>query len=198
MDAIELQGISRSFDIAGAPLRVLDQLDLRVTEREIVAIVGPNGSGKSNIADALRWVLGEQSAKQLRGSSMEDVIFNGTEARGPSGMSEVTFTLDLRGGNAPPQYAEYDEVSVTRRLHRDGTSEYFIQKVPVRLQDIRELFLDTGIGVDAYSVIEQGRVDVLLFRRPVRDCAAYDFSQLPAGFNFLLPTVFNNAAGNLF
>ncbi len=135
-------------------------------EDNMTAIVGPNGCGKSNVVDAMRWVMGSKSAKQLRGSSMEDVIFAGTEARGPMGMAEVTFTLDLRDGGAPAQYSEYDEVAVTRRLHRDGTSEYFIQKVPVRLQDVRELFLGTGVGHYAYAIIEQGRVGEMVSSRP--------------------------------
>jgi len=142
-----------------------DKTTLRFTDN-MTAIVGPNGCGKSNVVDAMRWVMGSKSAKQLRGASMEDVIFNGTEARGPMGMAEVIFTLDLRDGAAPIQYAEYDEVAVSRRLHRDGTSEFFIQKVPVRLQDIRELFLGTGVGHYAYAIIEQGRVGEMVSSRP--------------------------------
>lgn len=142
-----------------------DKTTLRFTDN-MTAIVGPNGCGKSNVVDAMRWVMGSKSAKQLRGASMEDVIFAGTEARGPMGMAEVTFTLDLRDGVSPVQYAEYNEVAVSRRLHRDGTSEYFIQKVPVRLQDIRELFLGTGVGHYAYAIIEQGRVGEMVSSRP--------------------------------
>ncbi len=142
-----------------------DKTTLRFTDN-MTAIVGPNGCGKSNVVDAMRWVMGSKSAKQLRGAEMKDVIFAGTEARGPMGMAEVTFTLDLRGGGGPPQYSEYDEVAVTRRLHRDGTSEYFIQKVPVRLQDVRELFLGTGVGHYAYAIIEQGRVGEMVSSRP--------------------------------
>ena len=142
-----------------------DKTTLRFTDN-MTAIVGPNGCGKSNVVDAMRWVMGSKSAKQLRGATMEDVIFAGTEARGPMGMAEVIFTLDLRDGVSPVQYAEYDEVAVSRRLHRDGTSDYFIQKVPVRLQDIRELFLGTGVGHYAYAIIEQGRVGEMVSSRP--------------------------------
>ncbi|MFH2006145.1 MAG: chromosome segregation protein SMC [bacterium] len=142
-----------------------DKTSIQFTDN-LTAIVGPNGCGKSNVVDALRWVMGAKSAKQLRGQTMEDVIFAGTESRGPMGMAEVTFTLDLRDGVSPSQYSEYDEVAVTRRLHRDGTSEYFIQKVPVRLQDIRELFLGTGVGHYAYAIIEQGRVGEIVSSRP--------------------------------
>ncbi|MDY0002293.1 MAG: AAA family ATPase [Polyangia bacterium] len=132
----------------------------------LTAIVGPNGCGKSNVVDAMRWVMGSKSAKQLRGASMEDVIFAGTEARGPLGMAEVTFTLDLSDGVAPPQYQGYREVEVTRRLYRDGTSDYFIQKIPARLQDIRDLFLGTGVGHYAYAIIEQGRVTEMVSSKP--------------------------------
>jgi len=142
-----------------------DKTTLRFTDN-MTAIVGPNGCGKSNVVDAMRWVMGSKSAKQLRGATMEDVIFAGTEARGPMGMAEVVFTLDLRDGVSPVQYAEYDEVAVSRRLYRDGTSEYTIQKVPVRLQDVRELFLGTGVGHYAYAIIEQGRVGEMVSSRP--------------------------------
>jgi len=128
----------------------------------ITAVVGPNGSGKSNIADAIRWVLGEQSIKTLRGSKMEDVIFAGTEHRKPLGFAEVTITLDNSDSSLP---IEYGEVSITRRVFRSGESEYFINKTACRLKDITELLLDTGIGRDGYSVIGQGRVDEILSTR---------------------------------
>ena len=140
----------------------------------ITAIVGPNGSGKSNITDAIRWVLGEQSAKTLRGSRMEDVIFNGTETRRQLGFAEVTITFDNKDHYIP---LDYETVEVTRRYYRSGDSEYLINKVQCRLKDIRELFLDTGIGRDGYSIIGQGRIDQILSdnseeRRKVFDEAA--------------------------
>jgi chromosome segregation protein len=125
----------------------------------ITAIVGPNGSGKSNIVDAVRWVLGEQSAKSLRGGEMADVIFNGSTSRRSLGLAEVTMTFD----NSRRRLAtEADEIQITRRVYRDGEGEYLINQRPSRLKDIRDLFLGSGAGTDAYCVIEQGRVDVLL------------------------------------
>ncbi len=125
----------------------------------ITAVVGPNGSGKSNIGDAVRWVLGEQSAKTLRGSKMEDVIFAGTENRKPVGFAEVSLTIDNSDNYLP---VTYSEVTVTRRVYRSGESEYYINKTSCRLKDIYELLLDTGIGRDGYSIIGQGRVDEIL------------------------------------
>jgi chromosome segregation protein len=125
----------------------------------ITSVVGPNGSGKSNIADAVRWVLGEQSAKTLRGAKMEDVIFAGTEHRKPLGFAEVSLTIDNSDGTLP---VSFSEVTVTRRVYRSGESEYLINKTSCRLKDIHELFLDTGIGKDGYSIIGQGRVDEIL------------------------------------
>jgi chromosome segregation protein len=125
----------------------------------ITSVVGPNGSGKSNVADAVRWVLGEQSAKTLRGTKMEDVIFVGTEHRKPMGLAEVSLTIDNSDNSLP---VEFSEVTVTRRVYRSGESEYFINKTSCRLKDIHELFLDTGIGKDGYSIIGQGRVDEIL------------------------------------
>jgi chromosome segregation protein len=125
----------------------------------ITAVVGPNGSGKSNIVDAVRWVLGEQSAKSLRGGEMADVIFNGSTSRRGLGMAEVTMTFDnARGALATDAL----EVQITRRVHRDGEGEYLINHQPSRLRDIKDLFLGSGAGADAYCIIEQGRVDVLL------------------------------------
>lgn len=129
----------------------------------ITGIVGPNGSGKSNVADAVRWVLGEQSAKQLRGSKMEDVIFSGTESRKPLGFAYVAITLD----NSDHQLAvEYDTVTVSRRVYRSGESEYKINGHTCRLKDIQELFFDTGIGKEGYSIIGQGQIDKILSGKP--------------------------------
>jgi len=125
----------------------------------ITSVVGPNGSGKSNVADAVRWVLGEQSAKTLRGTKMEDVIFAGTEHRKAMGLAEVSLTIDNSMHTLP---IEFNEVTVTRRVYRSGESEYYINKTLCRLKDIHELFLDTGIGKDGYSIIGQGRVDEIL------------------------------------
>lgn len=123
------------------------------------AVVGPNGSGKSNIADALRWVLGEQSAKQLRGGKMEDIIFNGTAHRKPLGYAEIVMRLDNSLGTLP---LEFKEISVTRRVYRSGESEFAINGTPCRLKDIQMLFMDTGIGRDGYSIVGQGRIDEIL------------------------------------
>ena len=129
----------------------------------ITGIVGPNGSGKSNVADAVRWVLGEQSARQLRGGNMQDVIFAGTENRKPLGFASVAITLD----NTDHQLAvDYEEVTVTRRLYRSGESEYLMNGAPCRLKDIHELFYDTGIGKEGYSIIGQGQIDKILSGKP--------------------------------
>ncbi|MDI1474963.1 chromosome segregation protein SMC [Polyangium sp. y55x31] len=137
---------------------------------DVVGIVGPNGCGKSNIVDAIRWCMGEQSAKHLRGRSMADVIFNGSETRGPHGMAEVTLTFDNTdpelAQQLPLEYKEYAEIAVTRRLYRDGTSEYLINKTQVRLKDITDLFLGTGVGTKAYSIIEQGKIGLIVSARP--------------------------------
>ncbi|MDO4283383.1 MAG: chromosome segregation protein SMC [Clostridia bacterium] len=125
----------------------------------ITTIVGPNGSGKSNISDAVRWVLGEQSVKNLRGSKMEDVIFAGTEARKKVGFAEVSMYLDNSDGELP---VEFREVVVTRRVYRTGESNYLINGTECRLKDIQELFMDTGLGKDGYSIISQGKVDEIL------------------------------------
>ncbi|WP_025641063.1 chromosome segregation protein SMC [Schnuerera ultunensis] len=139
-----------------------DRIEIEFKEG-ITAIVGPNGSGKSNIADAIRWVLGEQSIKTLRGSKMEDVIFSGTDSRRPLGYTEVTITFDNKDGVIP---VDYQEVAITRRMFRSGESEYYINKNSCRLKDIKELFMDTGVGKDGYSIIGQGRVDEILSTRP--------------------------------
>lgn len=130
-----------------------------VVEHGITAVVGPNGSGKSNISDAIKWVLGEQSAKSLRGGKMDDVIFAGTEKRMPLGYAEVNLIFDNESGIIP---VEYKEVSIKRKLYKTGESEYYINKQQCRLKDIKELFMDTGIGRDGYSFIGQGRVEDIL------------------------------------
>ncbi|OLS01734.1 chromosome segregation protein SMC [Tissierella creatinophila] len=132
-------------------------------KNDITAIVGPNGSGKSNISDAIRWVLGEQSIKSLRGSNMVDVIFAGTNKRRALSFAEVTIFFDNKDGIIP---LEYNEVAVTRRMFRSGESEYYINKNSCRLKDIRSLFMDTGIGKDGYSVIGQGKIDEILSNKP--------------------------------
>jgi len=145
---LELQGF-KSF---------VDKTDL-VFGDGITGVIGPNGCGKTNVSDAIRWVMGEQSAKQLRGDSMEDVIFNGCPSRKPLGMAEVHLTFKNDRGILP---TEFSEVTVSRRVFRSGMSEYFLNKTPCRLRDIRDLFFDTGMGSHAYSVIERSMVDHIL------------------------------------
>lgn len=130
--------------------------------RGITAVVGPNGSGKSNISDGIRWVLGEQSAKSLRGGKMEDIIFAGSDARKAVNYGEVSLTLDNEDHVLP---LDFSEVTVTWRVHRSGESEYLINKQSCRLKDITELFMDTGIGREAYSIIGQGRIEEILSTR---------------------------------
>lgn len=125
----------------------------------ITTVIGPNGSGKSNISDAIRWVLGEQSMKSLRGAKSEDIIFAGTQARKSLGFAEVSIVIDNNDNKLP---IEYSEVTVTRKIYRSGETGYFINKVPCRLKDILELFMDTGIGKDGYSIIGQGKIDEIL------------------------------------
>jgi chromosome segregation protein len=131
--------------------------------RGVTAIVGPNGCGKSNVLDAIRWVLGEQSAKALRGGEMADVIFSGTDSKQAVGMAEVSLTFAECEAELG---MEYHEVTITRRVYRDGRSDYFLNKVPCRLKDIQMLFMDTGIGRTAYSIMEQGKIDQILSSRP--------------------------------
>ena len=149
LKALEIQGF-KSFP---------DKTVLNFGE-DITAIVGPNGSGKSNISDAIRWVMGEQSAKGLRGAKMEDVIFGGTEKRAQVGFAQVTLVLDNTGHIFPTM--EESEVAVTRRYYRSGESEYYINRQSVRLKDVTELFLDTGMGKEGYSIIGQGKIDEIL------------------------------------
>lgn len=140
-------------------------------EKGITAIVGPNGSGKSNVADAVRWVLGEQSAKQLRGSKMQDVIFAGTEARKPLGYCQVDLTIDNHDMKIP---ISYSEVTVSRRVYRSGESEYFINGTNCRMRDVLELFMDTGIGQEGYSIIGQGQIEKILSNKPEERRALFD------------------------
>ena len=149
LKALEIQGF-KSFP---------DKTVLNFGE-DITAIVGPNGSGKSNISDAICWVMGEQSARSLRGAKMEDVIFGGTEKRSPVGFAQVTLVLDNSEHIFPT--IDSSEVMVTRRYYRSGESEYYINKQSVRLRDINEMFMDTGLGREGYSIIGQGRIDEIL------------------------------------
>ena len=131
--------------------------------------MGPNGCGKSNVSDAIRWVLGEQSAKALRGGEMADVIFNGTDGRKPLGMAEVSLTIggvDEEHLTAAGVEMAYNEVTVTRRVFRDGGSEYFINKTPCRLKDIQQLFMGTGVGRTSYSIMAQGNITQILSSKP--------------------------------
>src|SRR5213080_197634 len=129
----------------------------------VTAIVGPNGCGKSNLLDAIRWVLGEQSAKSLRGGEMADVIFDGTDNRKPLSFAEVSLTFT---DCASELNVDWHDVRVTRRVYRDGNSEYLLNKTPCRLRDIQNLFADTGVGRTAYSMMEQGKIDMILSSRP--------------------------------
>lgn len=146
----------------------------------ITAIVGPNGCGKSNIADAFRWVFGEQSAKSMRGGKMNDVIFAGTTTRAPLNFAEVTVTFADIAGKLP---VDYDEVSVTRRLHRSGESSYFINRHLVRLKDVQDLFLDSGMGKDAFSIFEQGKIDQVINFSPLE--RRYIFEEAAGILRFL-------------
>lgn len=130
------------------------------------AVIGPNGCGKSNIVDAIRWVTGEQNPRHLRGSQMEDVIFNGSDGRSPLGMAEVVLTFSNERGRAPARFAGFTEIEVARRLYRSGESEYSINKVRCRLRDIVDLFTDTGVGKRAYSIVEQGQVGWIINAKP--------------------------------
>ncbi len=161
LKSIEMQGFKSFPDKTKL---VFDASDASTSETGVTVIVGPNGSGKSNIADAMRWVLGEISSKTLRGTKMEDVIFGGADSRKPMGYAEVSVTFDNTRGPSNLD-CPYDEVTVTRRYFRAGESEYYINRRPVRLKDIYELFLNTGIGRDGYSIIGQGRIADMVSRK---------------------------------
>ena len=142
-------------------------VNLQFKQNGITIIVGPNGCGKSNVVDAVRWVLGEQRVKNLRGTAMEEVIFAGSSFQKPSGMAEVTLTFSNPKGDTLDRFTDYTEIEVSRRLYRSGESVYMINKTPVRLKDVRELFMDTGIGGTGYSIIEQGRIGEIVSAKPV-------------------------------
>lgn len=148
LKALEIQGF-KSFP---------DKVRLEFN-KDLTAIVGPNGSGKSNISDAISWVMGEQRSKALRGAKMEDVIFGGNGQRAASGFAQVSLIFDNSGGIFQ---VDSQEVMITRRFYKSGESEYYINKTPVRLKDVNELLMDTGLGRDGYSIIGQGRVDEIL------------------------------------
>src|SRR6202171_2279878 len=156
---VELQGF-KSF---------CDRTELRFNGGGIAAVVGPNGCGKSNLSDAISWVLGEQSAKSLRGARMEDVIFAGTRERKPLGMAAVTMTLVdpvEQASDLPPDLHKPSEVTITRRLFRSGESEYLIDGRQARLRDIQDIFMGTGLGPESYAIIEQGRIGQILSSKP--------------------------------
>jgi len=137
-----------------------------VFEPGVTAVVGPNGCGKSNVVDAIRWAMGEQSPRRLRGRGMEDVIFGGSEGRAPVGMAEVVLTFDNASGDGPPAFSAYSEIQVSRRLYRTGESEYLLNKTPCRLKDVQDFFRDTGIGTKGYTIVEQGRIAEIVSAKP--------------------------------
>ena len=152
LKAIEIRGFKSFADKT--------KLDFK---KGITAVVGPNGSGKSNISDAVKWVLGEQSVKSLRGGKMEDIIFAGTQFRKPVGLAQVMLTLDNYDGSIP---MDYNDVTIGRRLYRSGESEYYINNTRCRLKDVQEMFMDTGIGKEGYSIIGQGKIEAVLSGKP--------------------------------
>ncbi len=132
----------------------------------ISAIVGPNGCGKSNVVDAIRWVMGEQNPRHLRGRLMEDIIFSGTEIKQPVGMAEVVMLLDNTDRRGPTGFADFNEIQIARRLYRSGESEYLINKIPVRMRDVMDFFLDTGVGTRGYTIVEQGQIAGIVSNKP--------------------------------
>src|ERR1700719_1509127 len=156
---VEIQGFKSFFD----------RTEMKFAGSGIAAVVGPNGCGKSNLSDAMSWVLGEQSAKTLRGARMEDVIFAGTRDRKPLGMAAVTMTLVdpvEQASDLPPDLHKPSEVTITRRLFRSGESEYLIDGHQARLRDIQDIFMGTGLGPESYAIIEQGRIGQILSSKP--------------------------------
>jgi chromosome segregation protein len=142
-----------------------DKIEVPFSEG-LSAIVGPNGCGKSNLVDAIRWAMGEQSAKILRGRQMEDLIFSGSEVNKPMGMAEVSLVFENGDGSFPAQFADQEQISITRRLYRSGESEYLLNNVSCRLKDIQEIFMDTGLGNRAYSIIGQGKIGSIIEQKP--------------------------------
>ena len=132
----------------------------------ITGVVGPNGCGKSNVVDAMRWAMGEQSPRHLRGKSMEDVIFAGSEAKAPVSMAEVAIQFDNSDGTAPPAFAQFTEIEVCRRLYRTGESEYLLNRAPARLRDVLDFFRDTGIGTRGYTIVEQNQITAFTSAKP--------------------------------
>ena len=132
----------------------------------VTGIVGPNGCGKSNIVDAIRWVMGEQRVKALRGKKMDDVVFNGSQDSAPLSMAEITMTLIANGNSFPGAYSELSEISISRKVVLDGDSEYYINNAPCRLLDVKEFFMGTGVGAKTYSLVEQGHVTNLVEAKP--------------------------------
>ena len=143
----------------------IDRTVLRF-ERGITAVVGPNGCGKSNVVDAMRWAMGEQSPRRLRGKSMEDVIFAGSEGRAAVNLAEVVITFDNSDGSGPPAFSGWNEIQVARRLYRSGESEYFLNQTPCRLRDVHDLFRDSGMGAKGYTIVEQGHIAEIVSAKP--------------------------------
>ena len=145
----------------------VDPTNVQLTSN-MVAVIGPNGCGKSNIIDAVRWVLGESSAKNLRGESMADVIFNGSNARKPIGQASIELVFDNSDGTLGGEYAKFSEISVKRQVTRDAQSNYFVNGAKCRRRDITDIFLGTGLGPRSYAIIEQGMISRLIESKPRR------------------------------
>ena len=152
---LEITGFKSFYDKAGITF-----------PQGVSAVVGPNGCGKSNIIDALRWVMGEQSVKQLRGKKMEDVIFSGANGKPPLNMAEVSLTLANDNGDSPEELKDFTEINLTRRLYRSGESTYFLNRQPCRLKDIHNVFWGSGLGSKSYAIIQQGRIGAITDASP--------------------------------